>query len=804
MTMTTDGGQTVGAEPPRGLSGPEVDARRARYGLNEIPEPPRHPWRRFLRRFWGLTAWMLEAIIALSCVLGRIADAVIVAGLLVMNAVVGFLEERKASRTVQELKGRLRIGVRALRDGAWIEIPARDLVPDDVVRVRPGDLIAADLKILRGRLSADLAALTGESLEMEKAAGDELPAGSVVRRGEATAAVLRTGAATRYGKTVQLVQEARPRLHLEDVVTGLVKRLLWIVGGLTALTLAVSLARGFPLLEALPLMLVLLLAAIPVALPVMFTVSTAVGARELAGRDVLVTRLSAAEDAATMDVLCLDKTGTLTRNEIEIAGVYPQGSFSEADVLLFGALASQESNRDPLDRAFLERARAAGLPLASFARRKFVPFSPLTRRTEALLDRDGRSYRAVKGAVAAVAQACGLDGDVLRALNDRIRAAAGHGYKTLAVATGEGERLELVGWVSLSDGLRPDSEALIRELKALGVAVKMLTGDAASIAREVAARVGIGGRISRLSELKALLARDPAAAAATIEASDGFAEVFPEDKYLIVRSLQAAGHVVGMTGDGVNDAPALKQAEVGIAVANATDVAKGAASVVLTGPGLAGIVELVRNGRRVYQRINTWVLNKIQRTILKSVYVAGVFLATGSFAVSAFVMVLLLLMTDFVKIALSTDRVRWSRRPETWRIGRLAAAASLLGGIMAAEAMALLAIGTRAWGLTSSDPRMDTFSLEILLFSALSSIFVVRERRPFWKSAPSRTLAILLAADALAGLAIGLWGGPGGLPPLPPGLLALTIGFCAVSALGINDLLKVLLLRKMGLADFGR
>jgi magnesium-transporting ATPase (P-type) len=259
-----------------------------------------------------------------------------------------------------------------------------------------------------------------------------------------------------------------------------------------------------------------------------------------------------------------------------------------------------------------------------------------------------------------------------------------------------------------------------------------------------------------------------------------------------------------MTGDGVNDAPALKQAEVGIAVANATDVAKGAASVVLTGPGLAGIVELVRNGRRVYQRINTWVLNKIQRTILKSVYVAGVFLATGSFAVSAFVMVLLLLMTDFVKIALSTDRVRWSRRPETWRIGRLAAAASLLGGIMAAEAMALLAIGTRAWGLTSSDPRMDTFSLEILLFSALSSIFVVRERRPFWKSAPSRTLAILLAADALAGLAIGLWGGPGGLPPLPPGLLALTIGFCAVSALGINDLLKVLLLRKMGLADFGR
>jgi H+-transporting ATPase len=780
-----------------GLTIAEVEARLVRFGLNEVAEEKQHPLRLFLKKFWGLTAWMLEGIMVLSGILGKIADAAVIAGLLVMNAVLGFLEERKASRAVEELKSKLAIQVRVLRDSAWTIVPARELVPGDVVRVRPGDLLPADLKISRGVVAVDQSALTGESLLLEKRDGDELYAGSMLKRGEATAIVLLTGAATAFGKTIQLVQMARPKLHLEEVVAGLVKRLLGIVGGLLALTLAVSLIRGFPLFDVLPLLLVLLLSAIPVALPVMFTVSMAVGARELAGQHVLITRLNAAEDAATMDVLCLDKTGTLTLNEIVLSHVVPWGPFAEQDVLLYGALASQEANQDPLDLAFIKRAGEKALPVSSYVQERFVPFNPQTRKTEATVRKDGLILRVLKGAVAVIADDCGLNPDERRELEAQTGAWSALGYKTLAVAMAAEAKPAFIGWVALGDGLRPDSMALIRELRALGLAVKMLTGDAWPIAREIAREVGIGDRISRMSELKSLLTNDRSAALKAIEASDGFAEVYPEDKYLIVQSLQAGGHIVGMTGDGVNDAPALKQAEVGIAVSNAADVAKAAASVVLTSAGLSGIVELVKNGRRVYQRINTWVLNKIQRTILKASFVVGVFLVTGDFVVSAFAMVLLLLMTDFVKISLSTDRVRWSRRPETWSIGRLVQAASILGIAMAVEALGLLALGLALWKLPLSDPKVRTFSLEILLFTALASIFVIRERRAFWSSSPSRTMGIIIALDALVGVLIALIGIPGQLPPLPPAMIALTVGLSAVSALGLNDFLKVRLLKKM-------
>ncbi|MDD8025804.1 MAG: plasma-membrane proton-efflux P-type ATPase [Acidobacteriota bacterium] len=781
----------------RGLTEEDVRRRRTRFGPNEVAEAKPHLIGLFLKKFWGLTAWMLEAIILLSWILGKTADAAVVAGLLVMNAIVGFLEESKASRAVEELKTKLRIQVRVLRDGAWTIIPARELVPGDVVRVRPGDLLPADLKIGLGAVAVDQSVLTGESLVQERQAGDVLYAGSVLRRGEATGIVLRTGASTGFGKTIQLVQLARPKLHLEEVVAGLVKRLLGIIGSLVVLTLAVSLIRGFPILEILPLLLVLLLSAIPVALPVMFTVSMAVGARELAGTNVLITRLSAAEDAATMDVLCLDKTGTLTLNEIVLSHVVSWRPFAEEDVLLFGALASQEANQDPLDLAFINRAEQKALPLSSYIQEQFVPFNPQTRKTEASIRGAGRAFRVMKGAVAVIAEACGLDPDSLRALEAQTGTWSEKGFKTLAVAVIADAGPAFVGWVALGDGLRPDSKALIRELRALGLSVKMLTGDAWPIAREIAREVGIGERISRMSELKSLLASDHAAALKAIETSDGFAEVYPEDKYLIVQSLQAGGHVVGMTGDGVNDAPALKQAEVGIAVNSAADAAKASASVVLTSAGLSGIVDLVKNGRRVYQRINTWVLNKIQRTILKASYVAGVFLVTGDFVVSAFAMVLLLLMTDFVKISLSTDHVRWSRQPETWRIGRLVKAASLLGIAMALEAVALLALGLKLWGLSLLDPMVRTFSLEILLLSALASVFVIRERRHFWSSRPSRMLGIMIAGDAMVGILIGAFGIPGQLPPLPPAMIALTVGFTAVSTFGLNDFLKVQLLRKM-------
>ena len=791
-----DAAALIATDPGRGLTDQEAEFRRLRFGPNEVAEKARHPIREFLKKFWGLTAWMLESIIILSWVLRKFGDVAVVGALLVLNAIIGFLEERKSSRAVEELKAKLQIQARTLRGGAWRLVSARDLVPGDILRVRPGDFVPADMKILDGMPSADQSALTGESMMVDKTSGDPLYAGSVVRRGEATGVVMRTGAATNYGQTTQLVQIAHPKLHMEEVVARLVKWLLLIIGGLLILTLGFSVLRGFPLLEILPLMLVLLLSAIPVALPVMFTVSLALGARDLARDNVLVTRLSATEDAATMDVLCVDKTGTLTLNELSVSRVIPLGSFTEEDVILIGALASQEANQDPLDLAFIRLARDRALGGAAYVQESFMPFDPQGRKTEARIRHGRESFRVMKGAVAAIAGECGLGPKELAVLEARLEDDSKAGAKTLAVARQDVGGPVIVGLATLRDGLRPDSKELIHELQALGVSVKMLTGDALPIAREVARDLGIGTDVFPLSELKSLLATDRAAALSLMERGAGFAEVYPEDKFLIVQSLQAGRHIVGMTGDGVNDAPALKQAEVGIAVMSATDIAKASASVVLTSPGLSGIVTLVRNGRKIYQRINTWILNKIMRTILKTAFVVGVFLITGDFVVSAFAMVLLLLMTDFVKISLSTDRVRWSRSPDTWNIAGFVKVAAGLGVCMVLESLVVLWIGLMLWHWLPADPRVRTFSFAILLFSALTSLWVIRERRHFWSSSPSRILWIAVLADAFVGILISYYGIPGALPPIPFPTILFLIVYNLVFSLFVNDQVKILLMKK--------
>jgi plasma-membrane proton-efflux P-type ATPase len=782
-----------------GLTSASAADRLKRFGPNEVPEKKTHPLLLFLKKFWGLTAWMLELIIALSLVLRKYPDVAIVAALLVMNAVISILEERKAAGAVEALKKELRVNARTLRDGAWATVPARELVPGDVVRLRAGDVVPADIEVATGSLAADQSALTGESLAVEKGAGDLLYSGSVIKRGEATGVVLRTGAGTKFGRTVELIQIARPKLHMEEVVTKLVRRLLLIIGSLLALTITVSVVRNIALLEILPLMLVLLLSAIPVALPVMYTVSMAVGARDLAKRSVLVTRLSATEDAATMDVLCVDKTGTLTLNELSISQVFSVGPFTEREAVLLGALASQEANRDPLDLAFIKQAREKGWLDPGDVQESFTPFDPATRKTEAVVRRGGHRFHIMKGAVSVIARACGLGPEDDQALEMRARDLSKRGYRTVAVAMSEGGKPAVVGLVALSDSPRPDSRQLIKELHALGVSVKMLTGDALPIAREIAVDLGVGGDISRVADLKDLLKADSAAGLRLMEKSDGFAEVYPEDKYMIVRSLQASRHVVGMTGDGVNDAPALKQAEVGIAVNSATDVAKSAASVVLTSGGLSGILELVKNGRKVYQRINTWVLNKIMRTILKSAFVIGVFLVTGDFVISAFAMVLLLLMTDFMKISLSTDRVQWSPSPDTWNIKAYVRVAAALGTLMVLESYAALALGQALWRLRTSDPVIRTFSFEILLFSAVTSIFVIRERRRFWSSRPSRLLLTIMVLDIIAGALISTLGIPGLFPALPVMMTLFLLGWNLALSLIVNDYVKLLLLKKLNL-----
>jgi len=621
--------------PETGLTRAEVDVRRKEHGYNEVAEKKRHPVFKFLSKFWGISAWMLELIMVLSAVLGHYSDLAVVSGLLVVNAVLSFMQEHRAAGVVEALRKRLQVSARVRRDSSWQVIPARELVPGDIVRVRTGDIIPADVKLLTGALSVDQSALTGESKDADKAPGEVLSSGSVARRGEGNGVVMLTGANTYFGHTTELVQEARPKLHIEAVVAKVVRWLFVIVGALLGLVVVLSLIRGAPLIEMIPLMLVLLMSAVPVALPVMFTVSMALGSKELAKRGVLVTRLSAAEDAATMDVLCVDKTGTITMNQLAVTDVIPLAQAKEADVLFAGALASQEANQDPIDLAFLAAAKAHhvfdGLP--AFTPVSFAPFDAKSRRTEAVVEQNGQRLRVMKGAVRTVAEACGLQPPDIEALEVRVSAAAAKGYRTLAVARGpETGTPALVGLVSLYDPPRPDAKQLIATLLDLGVPVKMLTGDALPVAREIGQEVGLHN-IRRVADLKAAGALASNKAVDLLTGADGFAEVYPEDKYIVVKHLQTAGHVTGMTGDGVNDAPALRQAEVGIAVSSATDVAKGAASVVLTQPGLTNIVPLVEQGRTIYQRILTWIINKISRTILKAGFVAIAFVATGRFVI---------------------------------------------------------------------------------------------------------------------------------------------------------------------------
>jgi P-type E1-E2 ATPase len=755
--------------PDTGLAGAEVDVRRKQNGYNEVAEQKGHPVLKFLGKFWGISAWMLELIMVLSVVLGKYSDFAVVGALLVVNAALSFMQESRAAGVVAALRKRLQVNARVRRDSNWQVVPARELVPGDIVRVRPGDIVPADVKLLTGALSVDQSALTGESKDADKKPGDVLSSGSVVRRGEGNGVVMLTGAKTYFGRTTQLVQEARPKLHIEAVVAKVVRWLFVIVGALLGVVVALSLLRGSPLLEMVSLVLVL---------------------------GVLVTRLSAAEDAATMDVLCVDKTGTITMNQLAVTGVIPLEQATEADVLFAGALASQEANQDPIDLAFLAAAKARhvfdGRPAVTPV--SFAPFDAKNRRTEAVVEQDGQRLHVMKGAVRTIAEACGFQAPAIEALEARVGAAAAKGYRTLAVARGpETGAPTVVGLVSLYDPPRPDAKQLIATLHDLGVPVKMLTGDALPVACEIGQGVGLP-HIRRVADLKAAGARPGNEAVDLLAGADGFAEVYPEDKYLVVQHLQAAGHVTGMTGDGVNDAPALREAEVGIAVSTATDVAKGAASVVLTEPGLTNIVALVEQGRTIYQRILTWIVNKISRTILKAAFVAIAFVVTGKFVVSAFAMLLLVFMTDFAKISLATDHVRPSKTPETWNIGGFIVVSVVLGVAMVAETLLLLWFGWSHFGLATNDNALYTFSFLTLLYFAVFSIVSARERRWFWATLPSKTFMAAVAADALTGTALTFVGLPG-LMPLPWGQTLAAFAVAMVACLGVNDAVKVAMIR---------
>ena len=779
--------------PLSGLSQIDVENRLKEFGYNEVLGKKPNPVFLFLRKFWGLSAWMLELIIILSWILHRYLDAYIVLALLLFNAIIGFIQEHNASNAVESLKQKLRVEVKLLRDGIWKTLASRELVPGDIIRIRIGDFVPADVKIIQGEISIDQSALTGESLEIDKKVQETIFSGSVVTKGEATGMVILTGPRTKYGKTIELVKDAGPKSHIQEIISKVVKWLLIIVGSQLAIALIASWLKGVHWLDILPLMLVLLLGAIPVALTAMFTVCMALGSNEVVKEGVLITRLNAPDDAASMDILCVDKTGTLTVNKLTVASVLAANSFTEADVLTFGALASQVANHDSIDMAFIVAAKQKNISYGSFVQKSFIPFDPKNRKTEADIGIGNEEFKVMKGSFQVISGLCALDPAANAEWETKIDQFGKQGFRAIAVAKmNPNGNPQFVGLVALHDPPRADSKKLISELEQLGISVKMLTGDALPIAQEIAQEVEIGPAIIIASDLQKTA---KGSFLEQVEKCNGIAEVYPKDKYDIVKALQAKGHIVGMTGDGVNDAPALKQAEVGIAVSTATDVAKGAASIVLTKEGLVNILSPIKVGRKMFERINTWILNKIARSILKTGFVVIAFLILGRYVISASAMLIMIFMTDFVKISLATDHVTGSQKPAIWNINGLAKIAVVIGILMTIESFGILFIGLDRFHLNADAGALSTFCFEILLFFAIFSIFMVREKRHFWQSAPSKTLLFLLIGDFTLGIILSTFGILG-FKPIPTTQTFVVFGYTAFFSFIINDPVKVFLFKK--------
>jgi len=715
-----------------GLTTEEARRLLDQYGPHAVAEKHHNPLGILLGKFWAPVPWMLEAAVVLEILLHKYIEGGVIAGLLVFNAILSYSQESNAQRALALLRRQLTIQVRVRRDGVWQRLPASELVPGDLIHLRVGDIVAADVQVTSGQMQVDHSAVTGESMPAEAGPGGAVYTGGVIKRGEADAVVAATGSRTYFGKAAELVRQAKAAGHLQDTIFTIVKYLVAIDIVLAAVVMTYALRVGIGLGEILPFCLMLLIASIPVALPATFTLASALGTRELAQRGVLTSRLSAIEEAAAMAVLASDKTGTLTKNELSLAIALPEPPYTEEDLVRFAALASADATQDPIDLAILAAARGKGLTLADYSVRSFVPFEPSTKYSEALVAHGSGVMRIVKGAPSAISP---FAGGAEFAGADQL---AAEGYRVLAVAAGNGQELKLAGFLALLDPPREDSAKLIADLQSLGIRVLMITGDGPATAATVAARVGIQGAACSTDQLR----RDLETAAACCNVFGG---VFPEDKFRLVQALQRTGHIVGMTGDGVNDAPALRQAEVGIAVANATDVAKAAASIVLTNPGLADVVAAVESSRRIYQRMLTYTLNKIIKTIEISLFVSLGVLLTRTLVVTPLLIVLLLFTNDFVTMSIATDRVSFSRRPDRWRVGALVVAAAPLAGLLVLFSLAVLFTGRDVLSLSLA--QLQTLVFLTLVFGGQGTVYLVRERGHFWNSRPSHWMLWSSAVD---------------------------------------------------------
>ncbi len=725
----------------KGLSNDQLDLRIKKYGYNEVETKHESLLMGFLMKFWAPVPWMLEITIIATYLLDKLDDMYIIIFLLFFNSILSFAQESRAQSAVELLKSKLYVMARVRRDGKWIQVKARDLVPGDLIHIRNGDSIPADCKIVDGELQVDQSSLTGESLPVECEAGRVVYAGSTARGGESSALVVATGSKTLFGKTTELVAISKSQSHIEKLIVGIVKYLI-AIDTLLVLSLGIfSYLSGYNIGTIIPFALVVLITSIPVALPAMFTIAMSIGAEEMSRKGAIVTHLTAIEDAAGMDVLCLDKTGTITTNTITVKEVKPYG-ISSKDLILYALIASDESSEDAIDDAVISYAKSSNISSSSLKRTEFKPFDPHTKRTEAVIVKNGQKMRVIKGSPPILMNIYRVPEE----MNKDIEEASKNGFRTIAIALDDGEK-KLVGIMSLFDPPRKDSNELIREIKELNITPKMVTGDSVEIAGEVSDSVSIGGKVDRIAAIK----DNPE----EIEKTNIFAEVFPEDKHAIVRSLQFRGHTVGMTGDGVNDAPALRQAEVGIAVSNGTDVAKAAASIVLTHEGLSDIVEAVKSGRRIYQRMLTYILNKIIKTIQVVFFLTISFFIFRFFATTPFDIILLIFANDFVTMSIATDNARYSPFPEKWKTKQIVLSSVILGALLVVEGILALSF---ALYMGLNHFQIDTFVFDLLVFSGQFTVYMVRERDHFWKSMPGKWLITATIGDMAIIITISLFG----------------------------------------------
>jgi H+-transporting ATPase len=769
-----------------GLSSAEARARLEKVGPNAVPDTAVHPLRRALEKFWAPVPWMLETAIVLELALGKYLEGAIIASLLVFNAVLGLFQESRAQATLAALKSRLALTASVQRDGAWKTIPAAEVVPGDLVKLSLGGVVAADVKLTGGEVLLDQSMLTGESVPIEAGPGVETFAGALVRRGEAVAQVISTGARTKFGRTAELVRTAHVVGSQQKAVLRVVRNLAAFNGVIILMLVAYGYFLRMPFTEIVPLVLTAILAAIPVALPASFTLAAALGARALAKRGVLPTRLSAVDEAGTTDVLCADKTGTLTQNALTVTAVRPMPGFDEAHVLALAALASSDGGQDPVDGAI--RAAAASKAVSDAPKLvKFLPFDPAKKMSEAsATDSSGAAQRIVKGAFAAVI-------DLAHGAPSAAAAAQelqGQGFRVLAVAAGAPTALKLAGLVALSDPPCADSSKLITELHGLGVRTVMVTGDAPSTAVVVARAVGLDGAVCPPGPIPESVHPGQFAV---------YAGVLPEEKYKLVKAFQKGGYTVGMCGDGANDAPALRQAQIGIAVSTATDVAKSAAGMVLTEPGLGGIVAAVKEGRITFQRIQTYALNTIIKKIATVLFLVVGLIMTRHAILTPLLMVLVMVTGDFLSMSLTTDNVRPSATPNAWRIGSLTMAGIILGVCLLAFCTSVLAVGK--FGINLGTEALRTLAFLVLVFGSQATVYAIRERRHLWGSRPSSVLVVSSTADIAIASALAVGGIA--MAPLPVLLVLGTLAAAAAFAL-ILDLVKVPVFARLGISQSPR